>query len=150
MAIHYTDAGVVYTGTNDPAQDSGSGAAYTLNDYEEGTWSPTSQVGTLTDTGYTEYTKIGRWVEAITSVVFGSTTSNGAQYCNGLPWLVHTTAYAPGMVGYSQYTGSDGVRVIVWNNAAQVSFYPQNATNPQLSATNLANLRMDFTVPYFA
>ena len=40
MAISLTSSGIVFTGTQSPAQSSGSGAAYTLDDYEEGTWTP--------------------------------------------------------------------------------------------------------------
>ena len=55
MAISLTSVGVVYTGTQSPSQSSGSGAAYTLDDYEEGSWTPTIYYQNGTDNGNISY-----------------------------------------------------------------------------------------------
>jgi hypothetical protein len=64
-----------------------------LNDYEEGTWTPTVAVNTGTATGYTieksVYTKIGREVTAKTEIIpTGGTFGDSLSYCqvNGLPF----------------------------------------------------------------
>jgi hypothetical protein len=81
-----------------PATQSASSNANTLDDYEEGTWTPSfgstsgsatylSQVGT--------YTKVGRLVTAVFFVrinVSSSLVSDG--YLNGLPFTAANTAYA--------------------------------------------------------
>ena len=63
MAISMTSAGIVYTGTQSPAQSSGSASAYTLDDYEEGSWTPAysmsgNQMGGYSDQ-YGHYNKVG-------------------------------------------------------------------------------------------
>jgi len=62
MAIHYTDAGVVYSGTQSPAQAAGSGVSYTLDDYEVGTYTGAFGGVTSSNTGTAYYTKIGQRV----------------------------------------------------------------------------------------
>lgn len=64
-----------------------------LNDYEEGTWTPTVTVNSGTATGYTisksVYTRIGREVTVKTEIIpTGGTFGNGTGYCGvaGLPF----------------------------------------------------------------
>ena len=68
------------TGITFPATQSASSDANTLDDYEEGNWTPNqgsglTVVGTFSSTG--KYTKVGRMV-TIRGVVFGSTSVAGA------------------------------------------------------------------------
>ena len=81
------------TGITFPATQSASSDANTLDDYEEGTWTPTVTLNTGTATGYTigtaTYTKTGRVVVVIGSIIgtngtFGST--NGYARMTGLPF----------------------------------------------------------------
>lgn len=65
-----------------------------LNDYEEGTWTPTVVVNSGTATGYTiansVYTKVGRLVTLKTQITpTGGTFGNGTGYCqvSGLPFV---------------------------------------------------------------
>ena len=76
-----------------PASQSDSSNANTLDDYEEGTWTPTVTLNTGTGTNYTintaTYTKTGRVVVVIGSIIptngtFGST--NGYARMTGLPF----------------------------------------------------------------
>jgi hypothetical protein len=81
------------TGITFPATQSASSNANTLDDYEEGTWTPTQGgnltiVGTFSSSG--TYTKIGRFVVA-RGVVIGSTSAaftggSPAILCAGLPF----------------------------------------------------------------
>jgi len=75
-----------------PATQSASSDANTLDDYEEGTWTPTITPGssgsftTITVTG--EYTKIGRQVTAILYVsVVNNGTAAGSWNVSALPFL---------------------------------------------------------------
>jgi hypothetical protein len=79
------------TGITFPATQSASTDANTLDDYEEGTWTPAQGSGLTVVGAYSSsgsYTKIGRIV-CIKGSLFGATsvacTSNG-QLCTGLPF----------------------------------------------------------------
>jgi hypothetical protein len=81
-----------------PATQSASSNANTLDDYEEGTWTP-ALGGTWTSnptglTGY--YTKIGRFVTAYLEFVGGTKTSSVSGYFTGLPFNtdIHGTGAA--------------------------------------------------------
>ena len=74
-----------------PATASASSDANTLDDYEEGTWTPTvrgeSSAGTTTYTtqlGY--YTKIGNIVHLFCSVAYSAATGTGALQIKGVPF----------------------------------------------------------------
>jgi hypothetical protein len=118
MAISMTSAGIVYTGTQSPAQSGGSGAAYTLDDYEEGTWTPAFSMSGTQMSGYSEqkghYLKVGDvahiwfslWVNSKGSAsgtcYIGSlpfTSYNGTNYQGtetGQPYCYHITGGSPG------------------------------------------------------
>ena len=81
-----------------PATQSASSNANTLDDYEEGTWTP-ALGGTWTSNptglgGY--YTKIGRFVTAYLEFVGGTKTSSISGYFTGLPFNtdIHGTGSA--------------------------------------------------------
>jgi len=86
------------TGIAFPATQSASSNANTLDDYEEGTWTP-ALGGTWTSNptglgGY--YTKIGRFVTAYLEFVGGTKTSSISGYFTGLPFNtdIHGTGSA--------------------------------------------------------
>jgi hypothetical protein len=104
------------------ATTSGSGTMTSelLNDYEEGTWTPSFQNVTLGNgsvTGF--YTKIGNIVSVMFKLTFGSTTSvtSSVLTISGLPFSIDTIAV--GYVnllrsGVGQYLG------VVTRNSATV------------------------------
>jgi hypothetical protein len=63
-------------------------AANALDDYEEGTWTPTITDGTTTKTGTAQYTKIGRQVsvQGFISNVADPSTFTGSVYITGSPF----------------------------------------------------------------
>ena len=67
-------------------------AANALDDYEEGTWTPTVTTGTISlGTNTSEYTKIGDMVFAQTRITgFSDATSNAQVILGGLPYTVGT------------------------------------------------------------
>jgi len=76
------------TGITFPATDSPSSNANTLDDYEEGTWTPDDQSGaSLSFTIYNAtYTKVGRLVQIQASITYPSTASILDAQIGGLPF----------------------------------------------------------------
>jgi hypothetical protein len=93
-------------GVTFPATQSASTDANTLDDYEEGTWTPTvvgeTTAGTTTYSSRTgTYTKIGRQVTCCATIVFTATTGTGFMKVGGLPF----TVAAPGGVAALEVSG---------------------------------------------
>lgn len=96
------------SGVSFPATQSASSDANTLDDYEEGTWTPGFTgltVGNGTVSG--SYVKIGRQVYVTANLTFGTTTSiTGIPTLTGLPFTCSVGAVAYGLlfdIGFSQY-----------------------------------------------
>jgi hypothetical protein len=87
-----------------PATQSASSNANTLDDYEEGTWTPTSAIGFASATGY--YTKIGRVVQFACWITFPSTADTNSAVIGGLPFTCANAdaARAGAAVSYCEYT----------------------------------------------
>ena len=87
-AVPSSGSGIAFPATQNPSSD-----ANTLDDYEEGTWSPTWSVsgGTITTTAYSNgtYTKIGNTVYIRGYISYGGSvtgTPSGALAIGGLPF----------------------------------------------------------------
>lgn len=84
-----------FDGIKFPASQSASADANTLDDYEEGTWTPTDGSGaglSFTNTsGNCRYTKIGRVVTASFRVTYPTTASGSYAYIGGLPFASSNT-----------------------------------------------------------
>lgn len=91
-----------------PATQSASSDANTLDDYEEGTWTPTDQSGaSLSFSSATgTYTKIGRICIAGSFIVYPSTASGAGCLIGGLPFTVSGSGNAPGRQGHVSYSNS--------------------------------------------
>ena len=81
-----------------PATQSASTDANTLDDYEEGTWTPTilgsTTAGTTTYTTQVgRYTKVGRLVTASAYVVWSNATGTGGLLIGGLPFTAQNVTY---------------------------------------------------------
>jgi hypothetical protein len=87
-----------------PATQSASSDANTLDDYEEGTWTPVDGSGAgLSFTGVSgTYTKVGRCVTALAEVTYPTTANTSNAIIAGLPF---TAAASVGINGYIRYTG---------------------------------------------
>lgn len=113
------------TGITFPATQSASTDANTLDDYEEGTWTPTqgagiTLVGSFSSLG--KYTKIGRLVYAY-GYVAGSTSvalaTAGTAICAGLPFAAPAAEGQMGTMGNNATTASGAVQVsssTIYNN----------------------------------
>ena len=84
----------------------GTAAANKLDDYEEGTWTPTLTTGTAT-AGTSKYTKVGRLVTCYTQLSgFSDTTSNNEVIINGLPFSAEAIDRATTMGSLAQHIDS--------------------------------------------
>ena len=134
---------VAGTGITFPATQSASSDANTLDDYEEGTWTPNqgaglTVIGTFSSSG--TYTKIGRQVTIIFQIS-GSTTiaavGGGATICTNIPFTVAGNIPV-GTVGDNQTATVGGVFYI--NIGSTTCF-----TNTALTAKS----QYIFTATYF-
>jgi hypothetical protein len=88
-----------------PATQSASTDANTLDDYEEGSWTPTDGSGAgISFTIYSAtYTKIGNTVRASFALSYGSTSSGSQAQIGGLPFATSSnTASNGGFCSYSE------------------------------------------------
>jgi len=88
----------------------GTGAVNTLDDYEEGTWTPTPATGTYTGDVHGFYTKVGRIVHAHCHIQGVSTISASTYFdIGGLPFACTNYAQTAGslMTRYLNVTGSE-------------------------------------------
>jgi len=101
-------------------------AANTIDDYEEGTWTPTTSYGTL-NYDYAKYTKIGRqvFVQALVDT-FSNTTQTNNLVIDGLPFTSSTTQSSPSAVMYRYLNVSndkDSLVAFVSTNKSNINFY---------------------------
>ena len=113
------------TGITFPATQSASSNANTLDDYEEGTWTPQAggEGGPWTQTGYFlgKYVKIGNRVWASFDITLLSRTlADSTAFLHGLPFSVANNGDLSGGVGSIGITAATGL------NFYQVGIYPQN------------------------
>jgi len=109
MAASLTTDGIVWDTTNSPAQSAGTGVSNVLDDYEEGTWTPTiafggASVSVTYNTRHGGYTKIGNIVTgSFRCILTSKGSSSGTINWTGLPFTCLSTEgqyYACGVVCY--------------------------------------------------
>jgi cytoskeletal protein CcmA (bactofilin family) len=128
----------------------GSVAANLLNDYEEGTWTPTlestGQIGSFTyttQTGY--YTKIGRVVNVILRISWSAIPSTGAAFkVTGLPFIYSSAtdanAASVSIGSSSGVPNTDGLYGILTTDGggsrSAIEFYSDGATAIDVTTGN--------------
>lgn len=118
----------------------GTGTSELLDDYEEGTFTPTFTNLTLGNgTAQGRYTKIGNTVHVEVYVLWGSTTSaSGAWYVTNLPFVSDATHRAYGSsnildAGTQNYYGGTAVT----ESASNLFFLALNTSGTYLTQTNV-------------
>jgi hypothetical protein len=128
------------------AGGSGTSTSNTLDEYEEGTWTPTSTYGSLTASSAT-YTRIGRQVTvAVVGLGLTDLTTNAAVEITGLPFTPLSSATGAAM--WAQVTVSCDTAYIT----SGVYFYAGHTSGNfvSLKHTNLnSGNNVYFTVTYF-
>ncbi len=139
-----------YTGTNKRCQIDGHGIKFNtdtaeanaLNDYEEGSWTPTVQYSTSYSAQSGHYTKIGRMVYAYFNVGWYS-SSGSHQYITNLPFTSKNDSGGNGGVakGYQNYDIENGPIYHVDENSTKIYFYKNNGQAFAASNGNGLNFR---------
>jgi hypothetical protein len=120
---------VAGTGITFPASQSASSDANTLDDYEEGAWTPTDGSGAgLTFLSGTSgrYTKIGRCVFVDCEVAYPSTASGASALIAGLPFT------SKAVTDYNSGTCMNDANLNIWafvtSNVSNISVYKSTPT----------------------
>jgi hypothetical protein len=144
------------SGISFPATQSASSDANTLDDYEEGTFTPTAYGATTAGTTtYTvqqgSYTKIGRQVTVSTRVDYSALTGTGELRLGGFPFTSTNDSM--------EYTGTVMTSQLNWTSGSALGiYYPPNSTycvifnlgddaswGGQLCTNETVGIRMTFT-----
>jgi hypothetical protein len=142
-----------------PATQNASSDANTLDDYEEGDWTPafvTSGGNSFTLTVQTgKYTKVGRQVTAQAILAWTAKSGSAALEVSGLPFTSGASSYAAAAIGYvAGVTGLTGELVVHMDpnvTKAQVRQLDLSAgaTPTDLTPSNLAaGGQLQFTMTY--
>ena len=89
----------------------GTGTANQLDDYEEGTWTPTDASGaglTITSNYNAVYTKVGRFVYVQFDVTWASNSNNATAALGNLPFT-QADRYGTGVVGWNDRDNPAGI-----------------------------------------
>ena len=139
-----------------PATQSASTDANTLDDYEEGTWTPTwlgsSTAGStayILQTG--RYTKVGRLVSLYFDVAISSATGTGSVTIGALPFTSGNQVINAGSVTsyVVAYTGHTLGATFLSATNSFVIYTSLTASNPsQIAMANTANLELAGTITY--
>ena len=111
-----------------PTPNTGAAAgSQILDDYEEGTWTPTlPNGGTVATVSSARYTKIGGLVQLQCYITCNSIPNNGSQFhIGGLPYTPNVSqAYGGGTINYGAYSNYDVYQnPIVRANSAYIYFH---------------------------
>jgi len=130
MATSMTVEGIIYAASQDASTN-----VNTMDDYQEGSWTPTGgAIGGITmvvASSSGAYTKIGQQVFLWGLVTFGSHTSDGNNtYTAGLPFTPKAGTYAYGKVDNRNGDASlDGIFVEILNGEAFLRWGKDTANN---------------------
>ena len=114
-----------------------------LNDYEEGTWTPTlPNGGTMIQVYNARYTKVGRLVNVYCYVNTGSIPSNGTEFrIGGLPFTCANGNYYPsGSIGYTATFNFDPWRPLARTNDDFIYFHRCNGSQQVALNSNASGL----------
>lgn len=130
-----------------PATQAASADANTLDDYEEGNWTPTIVGGTVAGTGtYTvqvgRYTKIGRDVTITGRVTWTAHTGTGVMRIGGLPFTSMNVAnifFAVnfGYINNVVYTAANSPMGYVNTNSKQILLFQMPSGGGAMAAVNM-------------
>lgn len=121
------------TGITFPATQSASSNANTLDDYEEGTWTPTDASGaglTFTDVTAT-YTKIGRMVFAQFALQYPSTANGSNSLIGGMPFAPASGNSA--RQGFVSYTDEATLALILPEGGGATTAAPRTNSGAQIT-----------------
>ena len=137
IGVGGTTASASGSGVSFPATQSASSDANTLDDYEEGTWTPTdaSAAGLTLTTLYAKYTKIGNMVYFCAEITYPSNADGNRVSVGGLPF---TSNSAMAYGGFVRYTNSSQTipTLLIGPSLTRIEAYQNSGssfTNSQIS-----------------
>jgi hypothetical protein len=144
------------TGITFPATQSASSDANTLDDYEEGTWTPSIGGTAVHQYQAGHYTKIGNVVTVTCLIAITTMGTGSTQFVSGLPFTAKSVSGAVGgVIPYAVNLSSNFYSitpVIGWGSQTQVGFSIQAGLDGSTSDGNTAvfqnTTRIDFTMTY--
>lgn len=122
---------------------SGTGTSELFDDYEEGTWSPDSGVGSATAASGV-YTKIGRQVSVIGTLTFPVQTDAGLATITGLPFTSGATA-SGGTLRYTNF----GSAFFLYGAPSTTTINCFDTAGAGITYTTISGKRVDFAMTYF-
>lgn len=133
-----------------PATQIASTDVNTLDDYEEGVWTPNDASGaglsiTLAGTTTARYTKVGRVVMACADVVYPVTANGAAAMVGGLPFTCDTT---PGAVAVSFTDQGNPLTMYIPASTTRAELY--GFTGAAFTNANMSGKELAFTACYLA
>ena len=127
--------------------DSSGRTAELLDDYEEGTWTPTlPSGGTVSSVGNARYTKIGRFVHVGAYFAMSAITNNSSTfYIGGLPYTVRPSSgyHCTGGVGYVasfNWAALDASDPLVLTNNTYIYFHVFDASAADIKQSSVQGL----------
>ena len=130
-----TESGITF-----PATQVASADANTLDDYEEGTWTPSLGGNTtysITPSG--TYTKIGRLVTVTFNCQVTTLGTGSAQFISGLPFAASTTQAQGGSVAVASNLAVNFYSItlaVAWGTSTQIGFGVQDALDGSTTVAN--------------
>jgi len=158
LALRGASSGASGVGITFPPTQSASSDANTLDDYEEGTWSPTVFIGATQVTSYHfqngSYTRVGRIVHANCWVrVNNKGAATGSVSIRGLPFnIANSNAnFTAGTIGYQDEMLSSSAPMYCYGagNSATVNLIYASATSAtDVTQANLNNGQLMMQISY--
>ena len=129
----------------------GTGSANYLDDYEEGTWTP-SLNSNANSNGI--YTKIGRMVTLNAYVGSTDSSTSSAVIVTGLPFAVadllsNTSHEAQGTISYHENAGGNYASAVVVRTGNEIDFLRSNTLTQLQYSDNSSTWSIRFSVTYF-
>lgn len=145
-----TNGQIKFPATQNPSSD-----ANTLDDYEEGTFTPTVSFATTTGTiAYTaqqgKYVKIGKLVTVFWKITFSQTGSSGFVKLGGFPFTVQGNPSASGATYTSNLTSVTGTPIARADNGNTFAYLYQivNGSASPIGNSNIVSSDIEFTMSY--
>jgi len=119
-----------------PATQSASSDANTLDDYEEGTFTPSLGGNTTYSIQQGSYTKVGRMVYLNFDISVTTLGTGSATTFSGMPFASGTGTSNAGVVSYFTNIGTSSYSLFIRNDAGTslLNIYPQNSQSTGIGA----------------
>ena len=123
-------------------------AANALNDYEEGTWTPTAtNGGSFSNSAYGTYTKIGNVVTLHATLIVSSNSSGLGFGITSLPFAQSSSNTEAAAGFYMRYTTDSTYRMFYLSNGSVISVY--NLGGGATTFSTASTKRYDFSGVYY-